>query len=39
MYLRMRQQGASLDTREAGLLPYAVFFCTKFKSVYAKELF
>ncbi len=33
------RQGWFLDTPEPRLLNYAVFFCTKFKSVGIKELF
>lgn len=35
----VRLRGAFLDTRKARLLHYAVFFCAKFDTVYAKELF
>lgn len=35
----MKCWGRFLDTRKRGLLNYAVFFCGKFKSIYAKELF
>lgn len=34
-----KSEAVFLDTRKAGLLHCVVFFCTKFKSVYVKELF
>jgi hypothetical protein len=37
--LYMNFGGSFLDTRKRGLLHYAVFFCGKFMSIYAKELF